>query len=365
MSPSPPVRQRPRSRRPKEPARAPAPAQLGLAGANEDGGAFRRNLALTALIHLLGVAAWYAISQPTSAVKQPDQIVWLDGGSLGAPALSSTTSALPGTTLDLPAEPPLPVASPIEEPTLVLLEPIPEPTPEPEAAPRQTVSEIVIPKATPTPTPKPRPKATPKPTPKTTPKPKPAPKATPLATPKAKTEATPKPPVKAKAKTTPTPSAKAAPPAASKPEENTADLGPSTKGTESKLESGNGAQDASTPGGIGNGKGPNKVGKGTGEGGVSEFGWYHSMIQERFTIGWDQPTSIVRSSLNFSTRIKIRIARDGTILAREIVSSSGNNVMDASVLAAATKVEKIDALPSGLGGDSYEVNVDFKLDQGG
>jgi hypothetical protein len=32
-------------------------------------------------------------------------------------------------------------------------------------------------------------------------------------------------------------------------------------------------------------------------------------------------------------------------------------------MTAAQQVTKIDALPTGLGGEFYEVNVDFKLDQ--
>jgi TonB family protein len=114
-------------------------------------------------------------------------------------------------------------------------------------------------------------------------------------------------------------------------------------------------------GGTGNGKGPNKGGKGTGIG--NEYGWYLGVIRDRFYSTWQQPTSIVRSSQDFVTRLKIKIARDGTILARDIIQSSGNSVMDESVLSAAREVTQIDALPTGLGGESYEVNVDFKLDQ--
>jgi hypothetical protein len=39
--------------------------------------------------------------------------------------------------------------------------------------------------------------------------------------------------------------------------------------------------------------------------------------------------------------------------------------MDESVLEAARQVTQIDALPKGLGGETYEINVDFRLDQGG
>jgi TonB family protein len=89
------------------------------------------------------------------------------------------------------------------------------------------------------------------------------------------------------------------------------------------------------------------------------------MIHDRFHARWEQPTSIVRSAQDFVTTLKIRIRKDGTISDREIVNSSGNTVMDESVMAAAQKVLEIDPLPAGLGnGESFEININFKLDQG-
>ena len=89
------------------------------------------------------------------------------------------------------------------------------------------------------------------------------------------------------------------------------------------------------------------------------------MIHDRFHARWEQPTSIVRSSQDFITTLKIRIRKDGTISEREIVNASGNTVMDDSVLAAAQKVLEIDPLPAGLGnGEFFEININFKLDQG-
>ena len=89
------------------------------------------------------------------------------------------------------------------------------------------------------------------------------------------------------------------------------------------------------------------------------------MIHERFFGVWQQPTSIVRSSQKFVTRLKIRIGKDGTILKREISAPSGNSIMDQSVMEAAERVTQIDALPSGLGGEFFEIAIDFNLDQGG
>jgi len=60
--------------------------------------------------------------------------------------------------------------------------------------------------------------------------------------------------------------------------------------------------------------------------------------------------------------LQIRIEKDGHIAEVKIVKSSGNVVMDESVMAAAKRVLQIDPLPSGLGGGSaYTVNINFEL----
>jgi TonB family protein len=229
-------------------------------------------------------------------------------------------------------------------------EPPPETRPELITPPlKQAPSEIVTPQATPAPTtprpatPKPEsPKPhTPKPTPRHTPKPKPS---TPKATPNEEGEdATPKP------KASPSEKGKASPGAAK------TDGASATASKTSGTAGGNGP-------GTGNGKGPGKTGSGSG---TSEFGWYFSMIHDRFHSRWDQPTNIARSGQDIVTTLKIRIAKDGTVQSREIVHSSGDTTMDQSVMAAAERVQQIDPLPDGLGNsDFFEVNVAFKLDQG-
>jgi TonB family protein len=88
------------------------------------------------------------------------------------------------------------------------------------------------------------------------------------------------------------------------------------------------------------------------------------MIHDRFHARWEQPTSIVREGANFVTTLKLRIGKDGQILQREIVNSSGSPMMDDSVLTAANNVRQIDPLPRGLGnGEYFDIKVNFKLDQ--
>lgn len=72
---------------------------------------------------------------------------------------------------------------------------------------------------------------------------------------------------------------------------------------------------------------------------------------------------MIGQSKSFVCTVKIRIEKDGKIASAEIVKSSGNSIMDESVLAAAKHVSQIDPLPSGLGTDgSYTVNINFELE---
>jgi TonB family protein len=112
--------------------------------------------------------------------------------------------------------------------------------------------------------------------------------------------------------------------------------------------------------GSGNGTGSGRAGGGPS---ASELGNYHQMIHDRFFSRWEQPTSIVRSNQDFIAILKIRIRKDGTIILREISTSSGNPVMDESVMSAAQKVTQIAPLPNGLPGETYDVKIQFKLDQ--
>jgi len=112
--------------------------------------------------------------------------------------------------------------------------------------------------------------------------------------------------------------------------------------------------------GSGSGTGAGRAGGGPS---AADLGRYGRTIYERFYSVWEQPMSVVRSSQDFVTVLKIRIRKDGTIAGREIVTSSGNPTMDESVQRAAEKVQRIDAPPSGIMTDPYEVRIAFKLDQ--
>jgi TonB family protein len=87
------------------------------------------------------------------------------------------------------------------------------------------------------------------------------------------------------------------------------------------------------------------------------------MIHDRFYSRWDRPTSVVRSEEQLVAVVKIRIEKDGRISKVDLVKSSGNVVMDDSVLQAAKAVTQIDPLPAAIHDSVYDVPIEFKLTQ--
>jgi TonB family protein len=284
---------------------------------------FRTNLTLTAFVHLVVLLGFFMAARFQSKPKV-EQIMWLDGGLAGggsAPAVSVPE--------------PDPEPEPIQEP------PKPQPTlpPAPEIP---SASEIAEPKPTPAPTPKP---STPKPsTPKPTPKPA-TPKATPKPTPKKST------PRASPAKASPKPASENAKgtPAPRSSEGDSANA----RTTDSKT-TGKGANDM-----VGEGKGKGTAGSGSGAGKPSDFGWYFSLLRDKYYAVWNPPT--VPDAASLVVTLKIKVKRDGTVLGYELTKSSGNSLMDGSVLEAARQVTQIDPLPDGLGKEqTVEIPVNFK-----
>jgi TonB family protein len=61
--------------------------------------------------------------------------------------------------------------------------------------------------------------------------------------------------------------------------------------------------------------------------------------------------------------VQLRVARDGTITDVSLRFASGSKVMDASVLAAARKVQRLDPPPDNLvWGDVANITVDFQVE---
>jgi TonB family protein len=116
---------------------------------------------------------------------------------------------------------------------------------------------------------------------------------------------------------------------------------------------------------TGAGKGASSGGGGGHAGGSvneSQFGWYGSMLHDRFYSEWAQPTTLADADGKNSVMVKLRIEKDGRVSSFEIVRPSGNEELDESVRAVANRVTHVDALPDGLGkGDHYDVKINFEL----
>ncbi len=290
---------------------------------------FWRNVTIIALAHAIvvfGLARWSSGARK----NVPQNITWMDAAAfMPEPAVT----------------PPPVVLTPSNDlSSLRELEKGPEPPAaddaQPAIAPAKSEIELPTPTAIPTVTPKPHPTAipTPRPIPKLTATPVPKP------TPKPKAKRAPK--TDAIAKVKPRPSAKpvATPPAR---EDNNAD------GDVSHPPVTNNSPSNSSGAAGGTGVGSAKRG--------SQFGWYGSMLHDRLYSEWVQPTSVVASGAKMSALVKLRIEKDGRVSQFEIVKPSGNVVVDESVAAVAKRVSHVDPLPKGLGGEFYEVKINFEL----
>jgi TonB family protein len=312
---------------------------------------FWRNVTLIGLAHaalIFGLVRWSRETKNAGA----QNVVWMNGGAGDgvAPEKKNPPPARsvrpPPPRVESKTEP-----SPIEErdedrPVLTSARSeIQLPTPKP--SPTST--------ATPKPTPKPTPKVkeTPKPTPKPKPKPKPTPKPTPKKT--------------VLAKASPKPSAKPTPEEADENEQQTdADAEKKKIAKEALRKSSDGElpkkATAAAEGAGGKGTSAGANGRVGGAGPESQFGWYGSMLHDRFYSEWVQPTSIPSTGAKNSVLVKIRIEKDGRVSNFEIVRPSGNEALDDSVNAVAKRVTQVDSLPGGLGtGDHYDVKINFEL----
>jgi TonB family protein len=99
---------------------------------------------------------------------------------------------------------------------------------------------------------------------------------------------------------------------------------------------------------------------GVGQG--SPFWSYYLRVHDVMYEAWDQPGKAVDFDKKLVTTVLLRVARDGRIDGVRLAHSSGNQLMDDSVLSAAHRVPRLDPLPEGLGGDFAEISVNFRLE---
>jgi len=111
---------------------------------------------------------------------------------------------------------------------------------------------------------------------------------------------------------------------------------------------------------------PDKGGDDTAQGNVAsyekQFGWYYIMLHDRFYARWDQPRVEGQNGQEYKTFLSIKISRIGRVLGVSLAKTSGNKIVDDSVLFAAQRISQVDPLPRGLGdANGCEVRMEFKL----
>lgn len=312
---------------------------------------FWRNVILIGLAHValfVGLIRWSRESDKSNN----QSIVWMNGGAGDGAAHKPAKAA---------ASKPAEISTPTPEPAVAKKAEREEERPVLTSAKSEIELPTPTPKPTATPTPKPTATATPKPTPKPTPKatPKPKPKPTPKPTPK-KT-------VVAKITPTPTPKAKPTPEKSDEAdaEEVKKEIAKAAL-AKTKAEDGDSTEKppkavAANPG-TGKGTSTGAGGHAGGASGESQFGWYGSMLHDRFYSEWVQPTTAVPFGAKLAVLVKLRIEKDGRVSSFEIVKPSNNVIVDESVAAIAKRVTQVDPLPAGLGnGDHYTVRINFEL----
>jgi TonB family protein len=305
---------------------------------------FWTNVTLIALVHVVLIVGLIRLSRENKSAGA-QSVVWLDGGA--GDGMVTQKKNLPA-----PVKSPLPRK---ESKTDELRErDSDEDRPYLASAP----SDIQLP------TPKPSPKPAQSATPARSPKPSPTAKA--KTTPKPTPKPSPKKIVVAKASSKPSPTLK---PVAEKTENEQGDTEPEKKEIAKPLVAKNDSSETeskkspATQTGTGTGTALGSgAGRAGGAGSESQFGWYGSMLHDRFYSEWVQPTTIATVGAKNSVLAKLRIEKDGRVSSFEVVRPSGNNELDESVKALANRVSRVEPLPDGLGkGDHYDVKINFEL----
>ena len=91
---------------------------------------------------------------------------------------------------------------------------------------------------------------------------------------------------------------------------------------------------------------------------------YYNHVHERMYRVWSQPTSL-SANAGISAEVMIRVQRDGTIVKRDMVRSSGNPLMDESVMKAVQSVAQLNPLPAQCPGSSKDIRILFELTREG
>lgn len=105
-------------------------------------------------------------------------------------------------------------------------------------------------------------------------------------------------------------------------------------------------------------------GTGAGSAEATPYGWYLAQVRAVMYDAWRQP-SLSAAKRGLVTRVLIRVRQDGQIVQKKMDTSSGNELMDTTVMQAVESVKNLPALPFGFGGDYKDITIDFELEDTG
>lgn len=89
--------------------------------------------------------------------------------------------------------------------------------------------------------------------------------------------------------------------------------------------------------------------------------WYYSTVRQIMYDAWAQPGASVPAGT--TAEVELRVLRDGTVTRRTMTRSSGNSVMDRSVMQAVESVSKLPQLPASWSGPHRDITVEFVLER--
>ncbi len=93
------------------------------------------------------------------------------------------------------------------------------------------------------------------------------------------------------------------------------------------------------------------------------FDWYFALVRKAMYDAWEQPGGLSASS-GLKVIVEVRVARDGTVLKRDVIRTSGHALMDESVNRALQAVRQLPALPAEYRGNTRDIQIAFELTGG-
>lgn len=82
------------------------------------------------------------------------------------------------------------------------------------------------------------------------------------------------------------------------------------------------------------------------------------MVFQTFHDAWEQPGAVSAGTI---AMVRIRVERDGRVTRRDLARSSGNAIMDESVMRAVNSVSRLPPLPDRLRGPHHDLTIEFEL----